>query len=535
MTIFAHNLQEMQVVREDIETELEQTEVNCSRSDELHQRGALCDQKMRRLKMDIQHFRKKLDLAEAHSSTSQPGKLKSTENKEEKCKKMKEQRQNVISELVMTEKEYVRDLKMTYEVFNLHNPTILHERGINVKALFGNILEVMQAAEEFLDSLQFAMKGKSDENQCVGPVFLKHANLIKKVYGEYCANHENALGLLEKYKTIPAAQSVFDKAMETLRYQVTCFNVGSVLIKPVQRLLKYPLMLNELIKCTEDQHKDKEDLLKAVKVYTNMASDINEYKRRKDITSKYLGDGTSTLVRRMAKLNYHSVAKKSSRLRAKLSSSLGLSMAPKDELFLEQERSFQSLEKTVRMFLRNLDNLLNQLQEEVVDLFHLSEVLGAFYMERRNDQDVDEFRTTQRLIMNHYWQDFKTLVERRVTLPLMSLHELFEGPMKLIEKRNDKLLDYDNCLAKADKNKENRQLQEELFKSKSNYEALNQQLLEDLPKLIESSTEILVECVSALLGAQKLFSGKITKQYLNLMEVLISSVVFLCSFVCFFF
>ncbi|XP_034230974.1 dynamin-binding protein-like isoform X2 [Thrips palmi] len=510
---------QLQIVREEIETELEQSEESCPRSEELQQCGALYDRKMKRLKMDIQHYREKLDLAEAHSSTSQSAKLKTSDNNEEKRKKMKEQRQNVISELVMTEKEYVRDLKMTYEVFNLHNPTMLQERGINVKALFGNILEVMQAAEEFLDSLQFAMKGKSDENQCVGPVFLKHADLIKKVYSEYCANHENALGLLEKYKTIPAAQAVFDKAMETLRYQVTCFNVGSVLIKPVQRLLKYPLMLNELIKCTEDQHKDKSDLLKAVQVYTNMASDINEFKRRKDIVSKYLGDGTSTLVRKMAKLNYHSVAKKSSRLSAKLSSSLGLSLAPKDELFLEQERSFHSLEKTLRIFLRNLDVLLNHLQEEVVDLFHLSEALGAFYMERKNDQDVDEFRTTQRLIMNNYWQDFKTVVERRVTTPLMSLLELFEGPCMLIEKRNDKLLDYDNCLAKADKNKENRQLQEELFKSKTNYEALNHQLLEDLPKLIESSTEILVECLSALLAAQKLFSGKITKQYLNLMEI----------------
>lgn len=512
-------LQEMQIVREDIETELEKTEENCPHSEELHQSGVLYDRKMRRLKMDIQHFKEKLDLAEAHSSTSQTGKLKSSENNEEKRQKMKEQRQNVISELVMTEKEYVRDLKMTYEVFNLHNPTMLQERGINVKALFGNIFEVMQAAEEFLDSLQFAMKGKSDENQCVGPVFLKHADLIKKVYSEYCANHENALGLLEKYKTIPAAQSVFDKAMETLRYQVTCFNVGSVLIKPVQRLLKYPLMLNELIKCTEEQHKDKSYLLEAVKVYTNMASDINEYKRRKDIISKYLGDGTSTLARKMAKLNYHSVAKKSSRLSAKLSSSLGLSMAPKDELFVEQERLFNTLEKTLRLFLRNLDVLLNYLQEEVVDLFQFSEVLGAFYMERKNDQDVDEFRTTQRLIMNHYWVDFKNVVERRVTMPLMSLLDLFEGPCKLIEKRNDKLLDYDNCLAKADKNKDNRQLQDELFKSKHNYEALNQQLLEDLPKLIELSTEILVECLSALIAAQKLFSGKITKQYLNLMEI----------------
>jgi hypothetical protein len=56
-------------------------------------------------------------------------------------KKNAEQRQNVITELVLTEKEYVRDLKITYEIFNLHNPRPLEARGIDVKVVFGNILE----------------------------------------------------------------------------------------------------------------------------------------------------------------------------------------------------------------------------------------------------------------------------------------------------------------------------------------------------------------------------------------------------------
>lgn len=41
---------------------------------------------------------------------------------------------------------------------------------------------------------------------------------------------------------------VFNKGIETLRRQVACFDMSSILIKPVQRILKYPLMLYELIK-----------------------------------------------------------------------------------------------------------------------------------------------------------------------------------------------------------------------------------------------------------------------------------------------
>ena len=50
----------------------------------------------------------------------------------------------MITELVYTEKEYVRDLKITYETFNLHNPGILEARGVDVKVVFGNILEASE-------------------------------------------------------------------------------------------------------------------------------------------------------------------------------------------------------------------------------------------------------------------------------------------------------------------------------------------------------------------------------------------------------
>jgi hypothetical protein len=72
-------------------------------------------------------------------------------------RKNAEQRQNVITELVLTEKEYVRDLKITYEIFNLHNPAPLEARGIDVKVVFGNILEASTHHEHLLSVLQWCM------------------------------------------------------------------------------------------------------------------------------------------------------------------------------------------------------------------------------------------------------------------------------------------------------------------------------------------------------------------------------------------
>ena len=56
------------------------------------------------------------------------------------------------------------------------------------------------------------------------------------------------LSLFLQYESVEEIQSLFNKGLETLRYQFACFDMSSILIKPVQRILKYPLILNELIK-----------------------------------------------------------------------------------------------------------------------------------------------------------------------------------------------------------------------------------------------------------------------------------------------
>lgn len=112
--------------------------------------------------------------------------------------KRADQRQNVISELVITEKEYVRDLKLTYETFNLYDPSFLGLKGIDVTTLFGNILEVIHVAEELLDMILKAMKDCDESLQTIGPCFVKMSEKLKNVYVKYCGNHEAALALLKK-------------------------------------------------------------------------------------------------------------------------------------------------------------------------------------------------------------------------------------------------------------------------------------------------------------------------------------------------
>ncbi|XP_008543725.1 dynamin-binding protein [Microplitis demolitor] len=441
---------------------------------------------------------------------------KTDETSEAEAAKQKraDKRQNVISELVITEKEFVRDLKVTYETFHLFNPKILEERGIDVPLLFGNILEVIHVAEELLDSLLKAMKGCDESKQMISPCFLTMADRLQTVYGKYCSNHEAALSLLKKYEENREIMKIFEKGIETLRYQVACFDMSSILIKPVQRILKYPLMLYELTKCTEDEHPDRAGIEAAWKAMTDVASYINEYKRRKDIVSKYL-DTDNTLMSKMAKLSMHSVAKKSSRLSAKLSASLGLTNVPADPVFEELEKQFKSMAKCVEQLIIDIDQCFIWLNDDASCGELLAEYINQYHSGVYSIE-VQKYNQVRCSISNQFIKTFKDNIDKSVIKPLSSLLLLLEGPEMLITKRYDKLLDYDNAISRSEKNKESRIINEELITAKTNYEALNQQLSEELPILIDAGVKITISCLRSFTKARKLFNGKVTKQYLDL-------------------
>lgn len=78
--------------------------------------------------------------------------------------------------------------------------------------------------------------------------------------------------------------------------------------------------------------------------------------------------------------------------------------------------------------------------------------------------------------------------------PLNQLLSMFAGPHKLVQKRFDKLLDFHNCTERAEKLKDKRTL-EELQSARNNYEALNAQLLDELPKFLRFAKELFASCV----------------------------------------
>ncbi|XP_063078000.1 dynamin-binding protein isoform X3 [Engraulis encrasicolus] len=444
---------------------------------------------------------KSLDAAPASAS---PG--ATTEDPEQSLltqtltQRMLEKRSKVIEELLQTEKDYIRDLQMCREeiITPLKQKQV---QNVDYDGLFGNIDSVITLSRQLYKALS--------DSDSIGKVFVEFKGELEEVYKIYCQNHDDAISLLETYEKDENIQKHVLECLEKLRAiyrewgKTNYINLGSFLIKPVQRVMRYPLLLMELLSATPESHHDRPQLSEAVQAIKEINVNINEYKRRKDLVVKYRKGDEDTLMEKISKLSMHSIIKKSNRVSSHLKHLTGISPQIKDEAFDEAEKRFRLQERLIKSFIRDISLYLQHIRESA-SVKVLAAISFCDIYTDRSHQDPERFQRAHRCISDKQFTDFKERTETLVIQPLIQLLSMFAGPHKLIQKRFDKLLDYDNCKERSERLRE-RRAQEELQAARNNYEALNAQLLDELPKFHRAAEDLFTGCVRAFAQNQRDF------------------------------
>ncbi|KAM4524531.1 dynamin-binding protein isoform 4-T4 [Odontesthes bonariensis] len=414
--------------------------------------------------------------------------------------RMLEKRSKVIEELLQTEGDYIKDLQMC--VKEIIEPLQKKQlKNVDFDGLFGNIDSVIDLSQRLFDALQ--------ETDSIGKVFLEFKDELQEVYKLYCQNHDDAISLLESYEKDKSIQCHVVECLERLRAiyrewgKTNYINLGSFLIKPVQRVMRYPLLLTELLGATPESHHDRSHLSKAAHAIKDINVNINEYKRRKDLVVKYRKGDEDTFIDKISKLSMHSIIKKSNRVSSHLKHLTGISPQIKDEAFDETEKKFRLQERLIKSFIRDISLYLQHIRESASVKVLAALSFCDIYTDR-SMQDPDCFPRAHRSISDKQFTQFKERTEALVINPLTQLLLMFAGPHKLIQKRFDKLLDYDSCKERADRLKD-RRVQEDMQVARNNYEALNAQLLDELPKFHIAAEELFTGCVRSFAQAQKDF------------------------------
>lgn len=168
------------------------------------------------------------NLPESNATDGLPGNTKRTH------------RQHVIHELVQTERTYVQHLEMLQEF-----KKVVEEQGVipgdAVHDIFLNLNQLLDFQRRFLIRVE-QTNDKSEDEQNWGSLFVLYKDAFK-VYEPYIANQKKcetiAMLHFNQLKTV--------KCKPELRSMVDSQTVlTSFLLKPFQRLSKYPLLLREL-------------------------------------------------------------------------------------------------------------------------------------------------------------------------------------------------------------------------------------------------------------------------------------------------
>ncbi|KAB7505438.1 Dynamin-binding protein [Armadillidium nasatum] len=430
-------------------------------------------------------------------------------------------RRELVNELVTTEYEYIHDLESLVHVVKLGERR-KESQSVDLKVLMGNIYQVIDLSKKFVKELN-KVSFNEDEEMFVGPVFIQLAPEICDVYKVYSSNNSLSVGpLLKRYQEGGDPQEFLKWVLTELRqHKINLLDMQAVLIKPVQRVLKYPLFIDSLLQNTPATHPDFKNLEAAKNQMLNVAKEINEYTKRLDLVAKYRHGSQNSLGQMIQKVTMRSFAKKGSRIRTRISATIGLISKTKDLRFEEEEAKFRALIKSSMALTEQGTKLVETIRGRHKAELALMQAVTSALVKDSNISYIGALKDISEKVCIKVLPVFERTTMMRVINPVKKLLSMCSAPEHLIQKRYDKLLDYDKAQHKLDRNRDParmRILEEELKNVQGTYEALNTQLLMDLPLLNEHGTAILVHALQSLIAARMNLEGHVTSFFLKLSQ-----------------
>jgi len=195
--------------------------------------------------------------------------------------------QTALWELISTELAYIRTLKVIQDLFlnclcNLQNSLILCE--IDTEKLFCNIPEIYAANRSFWHHHVFPMLQEARESrQPLNPSLMRNGftkvSEIFSPYYKYCAEQTAC----QQYcKEQDRDNQVFKAYLAWCETQRDCnrLRLIDILVRPMQRLTKYSLLLKAVLKKTDDINV-KKDLVEMDKNVESLVRDVNSHMRQR--------------------------------------------------------------------------------------------------------------------------------------------------------------------------------------------------------------------------------------------------------------
>ncbi|XP_078003731.1 putative guanine nucleotide exchange factor MCF2L2 isoform X8 [Phascolarctos cinereus] len=192
-------------------------------------------------------------------------------------------RSHIMHELIETERVYVEELQSIIEGYaaEMDNPDLNHLIPVALQnkkeILFGNLHEIHEFHNRiFLKELENCVENPEFLGRC----FLKRKEDLQ-VYEKYCQNKPRSETLWRQ-----CGDSIFfQECQRKLDHKLS---LDAYLLKPVQRITKYQLLLKEMLKCSKNSE-DTAELEEALATVLDIIKSVNDSMHQIAITG-YEGD-----------------------------------------------------------------------------------------------------------------------------------------------------------------------------------------------------------------------------------------------------
>uniref|UniRef100_A0A9J8AC18 Uncharacterized protein n=1 Tax=Cyprinus carpio carpio TaxID=630221 RepID=A0A9J8AC18_CYPCA len=180
----------------------------------------------------------------------------------------------VVMEIIETERMYVRDLRSIVEDYLVHiiDTSDLPIKPEQVCSLFGNIEHIYEFNSELLQSLDMC----ASDPVAIARCFVDKSEYFE-IYTQYCTNYPNSVAVLTDCLRNKTLAKFFRDRQASLKRSLP---LGSYLLKPVQRILKYHLLLQEIAKHFDPEEDGYDVVIEAIDSMTGVAWYINDMKRK---------------------------------------------------------------------------------------------------------------------------------------------------------------------------------------------------------------------------------------------------------------
>jgi hypothetical protein len=465
-------------------------------------------------------------------------------------------RRHVIKELVDTEYTYGQDMKVVDDIYKGTSSSCLDLSADDVRTLFGNSDQVVQFSMNFQDVLKQAARSvyvmpksqrwiskrgarngrgssqddarssvidpdtlvsEQDYQTFVGQVFMDNMAQMEKVYTDYLKNHDAANKKLQALQRNPKVAIWLKECRDWASDLTSAWNLDSLLVKPVQRIVKYPLMLSQLLDSTPSDHPDRAALATALEGVTNISVRINELKKRADL----VGQVVSSRKRKESDVRA-GLTKAFGRRTEKLKQQVGLSEMFEDKEYDVLSQQFndsffqlQVVMRDVEMYTREIQSGMDRLNEFALAIEGCIDVAQSNYTEL--ESRWHRLRMSVRDVMNVGLPEHVSrqavpelcrcdsnqmqlaTVRQSVIGPMVTLLKLYEGPQKVMHKRNKRLIDY--ARFKTIKDRGDRP-DKKTTEQGEQFSTLNDALKDELPRLFSLTAKLMEACLNNFVEIQ---------------------------------